>query len=330
MAPTSNSYLRQEYIARINRVMDFIDANLDAELTLEALARVAHFSPYHFHRIFRAMIGEPLFQYIQRIRLEKAATRLAEDPRRPVTRIALDCGFSGSAAFARAFREHFGMSASEWRRRGSGKTGTGTSGGKTRNAKSKTGKARGKQGKAARADSVHGGSKSHARRNHMKKLKANVEVRELPATHVAYVRNVGPYKGDSALFGGLIGRLCAWAGPRGHLGADNRIIIVYHDNPEITSEEKLRISVCLPVPQGTKVDGEVGSMTIAGGRYAVARFELATDEYQAAWDSVYGDWLPGSGYQPDDRPPFELYCSDPKDHPEGKCIVDICLPVAPL
>ncbi|TAL29578.1 MAG: AraC family transcriptional regulator [Spirochaetes bacterium] len=331
MTPTNNKYLREEYTARINRVMDYIDAHIDADLTLEALARVANFSPYHFHRIFRAMMDEPLFQYIQRIRLNRAATQLVDNPKKPVTRIALDCGFSGSAAFARAFRELFGMSASQWRLSGGENVARERPERKPGKTKSKTGNTLRKPGKDSREASVYGKRNSTIRRKSMNdKVKPKVEVKELPAATVAYVRNVGPYKGDSALFGTLIGKLCAWAGPRGYLGSDTKLIAVYHDNPEITREPNLRLSMCLPVPGDTKVDGEVGKMEIAGGRYAIAHFELAGDEYEAAWKAVYGDWLPGSGYQPDDRPPFEIYYNDPKTHPQGKCIVDICVPVMPL
>jgi AraC family transcriptional regulator len=101
-----------EYTARINRVIDYIVANLHGDLTLETLARVAHFSPYHFHRIFGAMVGETLHQFIQRLRIERAASMLVVNPKKSITEIALDCGFSGSAAFARVFRDTFGREAS--------------------------------------------------------------------------------------------------------------------------------------------------------------------------------------------------------------------------
>jgi AraC family transcriptional regulator len=71
-------------------------------------------------------------------------------------------------------------------------------------------------------------------------------------------------------------------------------------------------------------------MTLASGRYAQARFELVPDQYQAAWEAVYGEWLPESGYQPDDRLAFERYLNDPEDHPEGKHTVEICVPVKAL
>jgi AraC family transcriptional regulator len=90
------------------------------------------------------------------------------------------------------------------------------------------------------------------------------------------------------------------------------------------------LSVCINVDSDVDVDGEIGKMIIPAGKYAFARFELLHDEYQQAWDIVYRDWLPGSGFQPDDRSCFEIYYNDPKTHPEGRCIVDICIPVVPL
>jgi len=71
-------------------------------------------------------------------------------------------------------------------------------------------------------------------------------------------------------------------------------------------------------------------MTVAGGSYAIAHFEIAVDQYAEAWNAVFGGWLPQSGYQPDDRPALEICRNDPEQHPEGKHIVDICVPVRPL
>ena len=107
--------MQEEYVARMNRVLDYIQDNLAEELSLQTLAKVACFSPHHFHRLFRAFFGEPLGQFVKRLRLERAATHLSVAPNRSVTEVALDAGFSSPAAFARAFRDRFGMSASEWR-----------------------------------------------------------------------------------------------------------------------------------------------------------------------------------------------------------------------
>lgn len=163
------------------------------------------------------------------------------------------------------------------------------------------------------------------------KKQVKVEVKEMPELHVAYVRHTGPYKGDAKLFAGLFGKLMEWAGPRGLLRfPETMVLSVYHDDPEITEEDKLRTSACITVPEDTRVEREIGKMTVPGGKYAVGRFELDPDEYEEAWNMLYGDWLPESGYQLDDRPCFEIYQNDPKEHPENKHIVDICVPVKPF
>ena len=147
---------------------------------------------------------------------------------------------------------------------------------------------------------------------------------------VAYVRHVGPYAGDTGLFGRLFGQLCQWAGPRGLLGPGAKLLTVYHDNPEITAEDKLRISVSLAVPPGTRAEPPIGVMQIEGGKYVVASFELDPTEYGAAWNWLMGVWMPSSGYQPDDRQCFELYLGDPEQHPQKKHTVEIWEPVRPL
>ena len=160
------------------------------------------------------------------------------------------------------------------------------------------------------------------------KLNKSVEVQELPKMTLAYVRHIGPYKGDEKLFERLWNKLFAWAGPRGLLSnKDLKSIAIYHDNPEITDEEKLRISVCITVDPATKVDGDIGKMELEAAKYVIARFEVNSEQFQEAWEWVYAEWLPTSGYQPDDKPCFEMYPEEPKD---GKFIVDLCVPIKPL
>lgn len=162
-------------------------------------------------------------------------------------------------------------------------------------------------------------------------LKADVEVKEMESLYVAYLRHVGPYQGDMDLFDGLWGRMMQWAGPRGLMQPpQTQAMTIYHDDPEVTPDDKLRISICITVPEGTPAEGEIGTMTLDGGKVAVATFDLRPDQYGDAWSAVYGGWLPGSGFQPDDRPAYELYLSDPKEHPEHMQEVAICVPVKPL
>ncbi|MCK5126451.1 MAG: AraC family transcriptional regulator [candidate division Zixibacteria bacterium] len=327
---SNNKQLRNEYISRINRVQDYIEVNLENELTLETLASVAHFSPFHFHRIYKALTGETLNQYIQRIRVELAATRLIQRPDDSITVIALDCGFSGSASFARSFKEFYGMSASEWRDAWS------EADGKKMKIESKYRKHLSNIRKEFKAISfyIDNETKNQVWRLAMtkpKELETKVEVKEMSEFTVAYIRHIGPYAGDEALFATLFGRLMKWAGPRNLLNfPETKCISIYHDNPSITDDNKLRLDVCISVPPETQVDGEVCKATIPAGKYALARFEILADQYGDAWSTVYGGWLPESGYQPGDGVCYELYHNNPEEHPENKHIFDIVIPVKPM
>ncbi len=320
--------LREEYIARMNRVIDYINNHLDDEMTLAKLAEIACFSPFHFHRLFSAVVGETVSQYILRLRIEKAADQLMYQRQKSITAIALDCGFSGSAVFSRSFREQRAMSPSEWRS-------LHTKNRKECKTERKPGQPLRKAGKATFTISMYfdPGINQTLWRIQMREtnLEAKVKVQNLQDITVAYVRHVGPYKGDAALFDKLFTRLCSWAGARNLINmAETQFYSVYHDNPEVTDAAKLRLSVCLSVPADTEVSGEIGKMILKGGRYAIARFEIEPDQFQAAWDTVYGGWLPESGFQPDDGPTFEWFHSTPKEHPQGKFVVSICVPVKPL
>jgi AraC family transcriptional regulator len=313
----------EEHVARVNRAIDYVERHLDEELPLERVAAEACFSPFHFHRIFRALTGETLAQFVRRVRIERAASQLVSNPHKSITEIALDSGFSGSAAFARAFRERQRMSPSQWR----------ASGGPAQRRRARRAGGLPKAGAERAAVSFVAADGTHETwrvRDPGGKV-VDVRVDDMAPTHVAYVRHTGPYKGDAALFGHLFTRLCRWAVPRGLLRSpDARFLAVYHDDPKVTAPAKLRVSACLAVAESVRGKGEVGTMMLLGGRYAWARFELAADEYPWAWGIVCGLWLPESGYQPDDRPFFERFAAAGGQDCRARHAVEICVPVRPL
>lgn len=323
--------MSNEYVARINRVLDFIDRNIARELTLDELADVANFSPYHFHRIFSGMTGETVSRFIGRLRIERAATKLCIDPDLSVTDIALDLGYSSSAVFARVFKERFGCSATEWRSRKCGSN-------DINDLRSKNRKTFRNFSEEAKTPFFYFDIVNSIPTWRMKMKKdgetfdnVTVEVKEIEPMSVAYVRYVGPYMGDDALFERLFGKLCQWAGPRGLMsGPDMKFMTFYHDDPEITDDEKLRISVAMQVPKDTRAEGEIGRMDIEATTCAVAEFKVLKDEYSKAWQTVYGKWLPESGYQPADGLPYELFLNDPSKDPEGKHHFAIHVPLKKL
>lgn len=295
--------LNEHYLARINLVMDYIESNYSKEFTLDELAFVANFSKYHFHRIFYSMTGETLFQFIQRIRIEKAAVLILNQPKRSFTEIAYECGFSSSALFSKTFKNTFQVPASLWKKR------------KKSNFE-----------KEIYPVSVY--DQDNVTGNEIIDPVPMVTIREIKPMTLAYVRHTGPYKQDVKLFEELINRLCRWAAPRGLVRfPQTEIIVVYHDDPEITACNKLRISVGIIVPEETKTGNGIGKMTLPGGEYAFGRCKLKSDEFQKAWDWVYGVWFPKSGYEPDNRSAMEWYPDQSQNEETGRVLVDICVPV---
>jgi AraC family transcriptional regulator len=307
--------LEKEYLSRINKTIDFIEANLVQQFTLGDLASAANFSKYHFHRIFHAMMGETPFQFILRIRLEKAASLMVYNPTESISEIAFRCGFTDISIFSRNFRQYFGKSATDYRKECR----------KQSNLSQKD--SNGSPAELRSSTYFCFETKTIKWRTSMKSFRS-AEVAELPPMTVAYIRYTGPYKGNQSLFEKLWNQLFSWAGPRGLIGGPEfKSLIIYHDDPNVTAEDKLRMSVCITVPADTKVGGEVGKMQIDGGKYVIARFVVKSNEFQEAWEWVYGHWFPSSGYQPDDKPCFEIYPEAPKD---DQMVVDICVPVKAL
>lgn len=313
MSETGN--LHSEYISRINKTFDYIDSHLDAPMTLEELASVASFSKYHFNRIFHSIVHETPFQFIQRVRIEKAAMLMLTNRKMTISEVALKCGFPDISVFSRNFKGFFGVSPTRYRANKS----------QFSNLSQTDSNSRQPDGKAISYFCPE--LQTIKWRTNMK-LNKSVEIRELPKMTLAYIRHIGPYKGDDQLFERLWNRLFAWAGPRGLIGGkDFRSLVIYHDDPGVTIEDKLRMSVCITVPPETKVDGEIGKMELEAAKYVIARFEVNAQQFQEAWDWLYGEWLPASGYQPDEKPCFEMYPEEPGD---GKFVVDICVPVKPM
>ncbi|MES2603541.1 MAG: AraC family transcriptional regulator, partial [Pseudomonadota bacterium] len=110
-----NRHLDQ-YARRISKVLAYISKHLDDELSVETLAKIANFSPYHFHRQFSAYTGITVSRLIQLHRLRRASLQLVFNPHASITDIAFDTGFANAESFSRAFRKECGQSPSAFRK----------------------------------------------------------------------------------------------------------------------------------------------------------------------------------------------------------------------
>ena len=316
---------RSPYTARINRVMDHIDAHLGETLDLEALAGVARFSPFHFHRVFQSLTGETVAERVRRRRLEVAAGRLLTQPDATALCIALDVGFNSAEAFTRAFRGHFGITPTAWRRGGSHAWA---------------------QRHAVALRKIRQGDRKAYQAvmdaflqdrelwppGHVpltKGDKMDVEIKTLPDTRVAYLRYVGPYGGSG--IAAAWQRFAAWCADAGLMQPRRRMFGVCLDDPTITPPDKCRYDCAVEVGTDFVPSGEIGVQTVAGGRYACARFSGVAAEVRDAWTDLVAGWLPKSRYQPDDRPALEIYEPDfVVDEKTGAFPCLLCMPVRPL
>jgi AraC family transcriptional regulator len=269
----------QDYHERIVRTLVYIQRRLDDELTLEEAAGVAAFSAFHFHRVFRGLVGEPFKEHVRRLRLERAAQRLKHLDK-PVTGLALDAGFETHEAFTRAFKAMFGTSPSDYR--------------------------------AAHKPAPESPSGTHFEEtsgyhppDYGEPLR--VEVKELPALRIVFLRHVGPYGEVGATWG----RLCAWAGPRGLLGPRTRMLGISYDDPDVTPPDKLRYEAAITTDRPVEPEGEIGVRELPGGKHALVTHKGPYQDLSKTYQRLCGDWLPKSGYEPRNTPAIEDYLNPP-------------------
>ncbi|WP_341678201.1 AraC family transcriptional regulator [Niveibacterium sp. SC-1] len=274
-------------LARLNRVVDLVEANLDRVLVLDELARAAAFSPFHFHRVFHELYGETPRDFVRRRRLEHGAS-LLHYSRSQIGRIATACGFGTADGFTRAFRHRFGVSPVQWRQHGF---------------------AQWQNRWSPPPDIVFDTSRW------------NVRVVTLPAVRVAYRRHIGPYgsAGESQWL--LLGewmedmRICGLT--RYGIGMDN---------PAITPGEHCRYDICTELPAGFVVPPRTPVRTIPGGRYAILEYAGPPQRSGEAWVWLLEEWLPASGYNMDRMLCFERYLPDmrnpgPEDQSCELCVL---------
>jgi AraC family transcriptional regulator len=320
----------QDYRDRVNRVLDYIADHLDGELSLAKLSRVACFSPFHFHRIFQGVTAETLNDHVRRVRLERAALLLRSKPEKRMTDVALETGFAGTSEFSRAFKSHFGRTASSWDRR-------------SPLEKSKIGQA-------------PEGRPFHTEED-LRRWQAarNTRPRRRPSGHFRYVYNriFAPYSSTRLL--DCYHALVAWLAERGTGTQDIVFIGMSLDDPSITPAEKCRYDLGVAFPRDT--GGVVGEIVRSRGRKArplalpgraecearglsmrdFAERELVSlhcagdlGDVDRAWHYLYRVWLPPSGFEPANFPAMEMFVRLPEEIGWTTFDLTLCIPVVRL
>ena len=276
-------------------VVDYIWNNINKDIDLNTLADVACFSPYHFHRIYRELMHETVAMTVKRLRLHFASYALLESDE-PVLTIAKSIGYSSSESFIRAFAQHFGKTPASYRL----------------------------EQHRMHVEARHELLKfippviNSKERNVM----YNVEVKE-----IENIDALGMFhQGDYLEIGRSFEKLDATSSALNLIDENTRSFGIYYDDPESKAKTELTSHACISVNKKTAVKG-LDSLLIQGGTHAVLTFKGPYSDLESVYRWFYGTWLPESGYQVENKPPFEEYLNDPKSVAPGELLTTIYVPI---
>jgi AraC family transcriptional regulator len=278
---------QSDYAERLERVFRWLVDHLDDTLDLARLADVACLSPYHFHRVYRAMQGETAAETVRRLRLHRAAVELITGEL-PVARIARRAGYGSQEAFTRAFKSAYGVPPARYRASFVPIPAAG--------------------GRESEMDAT---------------ATYEAVIRNTPPIRVAALRQQGAYMNIGSTFE----RLMAIAGGQGLIGPGVRSFGIYYDDPSVTPVAALRADACLTIPDGAAPSGELQVREIRGGRYATVLYVGPYAELERPYRWLYGTWLPESGEEPDHTPTIEEYLNDARLVPPTELRTQIWLPL---
>jgi len=293
-----------DYVERVNRAIDHVVRNLAEPLRLEDVSEAAGFSPFHFHRVFKTLVGETLNQFVKRVRLERALYLMSHAPNLSLTDVALNCGFSSSSDFSRSFKQSSGAAPSVFDLEAF---------------------------RSSRREELERILSNQAGGHRFTTLPAGqnpdgfeVRLRDLPARTVAYIRVFDPFREGVAQ--AAYERLLAWAMEREI--ADGQWLGYLWDEPEIVALKNCRYDVAVEVDD-VEPAGEIGRFEFPPMRVAEVVFSGGIELETRAIDWLYQTWLPRSGFVPDDQPVFEAWIGRPFAHGDEHFTIACQLPVKP-
>lgn len=278
---------QEDYRQRVDRVSGYIRENLDREIDVCTLAELSAFSPFHFHRIMRGYLGEPIGAFIVRTRVQTAA-KLLRYTDMPISDIAYRVGYDTPSSLTKSFCKLFGISPKEYRLTKSYQIMT------TQNPKAEV------------------------------KLSRAKVVEQEPKT-VLYISASGDYK--NVEYRAMYERMWAEIKCQGLFSAGIEHLALYYDNPEITPEENLKCDVCIRICKPAQPNGDIGVKTIGGGRFAMFTYIGEYKKVGAAYDKIYGELLAKGGFQARGNYCFEKYVNDPRRTAPEKLKTEIYIPI---
>ena len=282
--------MNDTYSERIDRVVEYLNEQVKLTPTLQDLAAAAQISPFHFHRVYRAVTGETPAGTLRRLRIARALTML-RDSAKPITEIAFDVGYESSQAFSKAFRQLAGCSATQARAN-------------LQKLESLLDELSGTPGPAADA-------------------KLEVRLVSVKPFKVIASRHVGPPDGLFTVFGDLFN----WAEKKGLLEDYRGIYGIPIDDPREQSDEGPRFDCCFDFGPQAESGKQYQQALLGGGLYAVAQHVGPYEGVEDKYDALYGSWLGSAPYRLRNSRSYNHYLVDPGTAPPEKWETEIYVPV---
>jgi AraC family transcriptional regulator len=307
-------HLENEPTPFLYRVLEYIHCHLSGDLSLEKLASVASYSPFHFQRVFTNMVGESPKQYIIRLRLEKAARHIKVFPKLSLTEISYDSGFASLSTFSRAFKGFFGISPEHYKLLSPEEV-------------RKICKTDSKNGKTIKLFSSDFWQVNFSQANMTEQENQSELTFKRQSEKRMYFMQTQLDSPDAITL--AFQKLFHWADPRGLITHETQYIGLLLDVPFITPIEKCRYKVCITSDLHSAEHKQIGTIAMMPGLYA--SYSMKGDIYSLVKSLVYCNHyrLPNSGYSIREDTCFEIFEENPTEKPIEQIRREVLLPVRP-
>ncbi|HEX2934413.1 MAG TPA: AraC family transcriptional regulator [Bacteroidales bacterium] len=288
MLPKTEIYYKQI----VNDVLGYIHNNLSDDLNVKRLSEQFGFSFFHFHRILKAYLNEPLGSYISRVRLETALKTIRYSDL-PISEIAFQVGYNDCSAFSKAFSREFGFSPQKFKAN----------------------------------NTIVLNTHIDFKTNSSGKLVSDIDPKIvlLADKPIVYSKFKGDYTGKE--YNNLWDNFWDVVMQHNFLSWKPDVFSVYYDSPFETAASDCRAECCVATPKKATDKGLVETKTLAGGKYAMFRYKGPHERLLEVNAFLLKEWLANSNLNYRQSPLIEKYINHYRYVKPDSLLTEIYIPI---
>jgi AraC family transcriptional regulator len=281
------------YEKKVCDVVNYIRENPCAELNIKALSDKFNISYFHFHRIMRAAMNEPLGNFINRARLNNSA-KMIRETNDSISEIAEKTGYNNLSAFSKSFIKEFGISPKDYR--------------------------------LMVDSSLNNNIDFQFLKNQVIDRKISPKIKVLPSCKVIYIRLKGEYGSKCAYDAWEI--IMNFAVKEGIISWNPDYFSIYYDDPEVVGIDNCIYDCCLVVRKKVVADNIVKVKDFDGGKYLVFRYKGPYDNLREVYNLLYRDYIIHlKKYELRDAPIVEKYIKYSEKMKPENYVTEVCIPI---